>query len=264
MQPRILSPNPDPGEDVCAVTPGRVVVYVDAAGGNDGNAGTGDAPMATIEAGIARAGVQAASASVFVAAGVYQESLELADGVSLRGGFDATAGWARDPAAHVTEVRGQGVVVAARDVNRDTWLDGLTITGADATASGQSSIAVQAARSSGLRMRGVLLRPGNGDDGERGEPVDAPTLSGAPGPGDAGGNSGAGDDGQPGSTGTDGAGGAGGGGGGPSIGIVCGGGSSIILSGTQVRAGNGGDGGASEGNPGEPGLAAPALDCGNV
>ncbi|HWN66092.1 MAG TPA: hypothetical protein VNM90_00565, partial [Haliangium sp.] len=169
-------PGPGPGDVVCVAAPGgdagagRVVAYVNAAGGSDSNPGTIDAPLATIEAGIARAGVMAASASVLVAAGVYEESLVLANGISICGGFDATAGWERDPAAYPTEIRGQGVVMSATSIERDTWLDGLTITGVDATAPGQSSIAVLAVSSSGLRLRGVKLRPGNGAAGEAGMP----------------------------------------------------------------------------------------------
>jgi hypothetical protein len=119
FSPPALDGPPDAGPKpvgVCAAAPDRVVVYVDGAGGSDDNPGTIDAPLARIEVGIARAGVQSASASVFVAAGVYEESLVLADGVSVCGGFDATAGWARNPVAHPTEVRGPGVVVTAVDI----------------------------------------------------------------------------------------------------------------------------------------------------
>jgi hypothetical protein len=45
---------------------------------------------------------------------------------------------------------------------------------------------------------------------------------------------------------------------------VCSGASAIEHTGLQIQIGNGGDGGASEGNPGAPGLAIPALGCGNV
>jgi hypothetical protein len=37
-----------------------------------------------------------------------------------------------------------------------------------------------------------------------------------------------------------------------------------MIPGTLPAAGSGGDGGASEGNPGAPGLATPALDCGDL
>jgi hypothetical protein len=176
-----------PGQDVCVAASGRVVVYVDGVAGSDGNRGTSDAPLASIEAGIGRAGAQAASASVFVAAGVYEASLALESGVSICGGFDPATGWTRDPAVHVTEIRGAAsAAVSARAIERATWLDGLTIASVDATAPGQSSIAILAVGSSGLRLRGVVLRPGNGAPGADGA-TGATGADGEPGAtGDAG------------------------------------------------------------------------------
>src|SRR6187551_1056550 len=74
------------GGDDCDGLPCEAI-YVDGAGGADSNPGTLNAPLATIAAGIDKAGATSPPLAVFIREGTYAESLTMTAGVSLYGGF---------------------------------------------------------------------------------------------------------------------------------------------------------------------------------
>lgn len=71
--------------------------------GSDQAPGTREAPLASLGAAVERAA--AGQADVYVAAGEWDETLNLRSGVSVFGGFDPSS-WSRDPSRHITLVRG--------------------------------------------------------------------------------------------------------------------------------------------------------------
>ncbi len=145
--------------------PGGQSFYVDGQNGQDSNPGTKEAPLATIAAGIAKAAAVSPPATVRVAKGSYAETLTLSDGVSMFGGYDASADWGRDVAANTTEITGDDHVVTASGFTSKTYLDGFTITSAAATAPGASSTALAIVGCSDVEVRGVTVVAGDGAAG---------------------------------------------------------------------------------------------------
>ncbi|MBC7975319.1 MAG: DUF1565 domain-containing protein, partial [Myxococcales bacterium] len=140
------------------------VVFV-ALSGDDGAAGTKAAPVRTIAAAITKAAAANPVRAVFVQAGAYEEAIEMADGVSIFGGFDTT--WTRVASA-TTEIIAPSPAVVFDDLAASTALDGLTIKSADATEAGTSSVAVVVTGSPKVELRGVTLLPGRGANGVSG------------------------------------------------------------------------------------------------
>jgi hypothetical protein len=108
-------------------------VYVDkgASPGGDGNSWS--TAYQTIQAGINDA--DTLDAEVWVAEGVYTESITMKDGVAVYGGFDGTESHLseRDVGAHVTTIDGAGAYhVVVMDGITNSRIDGLTITGGNA------------------------------------------------------------------------------------------------------------------------------------
>jgi len=136
-------------------------IYVDAAGGDDLNPGTQALPVRTIGKGIMIGSASFSPKSVFISNGTYDESVTMHDGVSLYGGFAASAGWIRDAALFTTEVRAaDGPAVTATSLAAETFIDGLVITGANATAPGASSIGLLAIDTTMLLVHATTIRGG--------------------------------------------------------------------------------------------------------
>ncbi|AKF03179.1 RNA-binding protein [Sandaracinus amylolyticus] len=148
-----------------------------ALGGNDANPGTRDMPVATITRGIELARTSGrARMEVYVAAGAYAESIVLADGVSIFGGYNAAQGWRRS-ASFVSQIDGGTTAVLGSGLTRDSEVQLFTIVSAGATAGGESSYGVRIVNSTGLvTLRLNTIRSGNGAAG-------APGTDGAPGAG---------------------------------------------------------------------------------
>ncbi|MFO0647193.1 MAG: DUF1565 domain-containing protein [Polyangiales bacterium] len=236
--------------------------------GNDGNPGTLESPKRTIGAGITAARASTPVRAVYIANGTYDESLTLAPGVSLFGGYDDTAMWSRS-ASGVTLVRGGSTAVFARDVNIATEIQLVQMTASDASGVGVSSYGVRVVNSSGpLLLRSCAVTAGRGSAGSAGaggsRGSDGAVGGGASGaaPGGGGGSpcgasGGAGGtgvsgtrDGNSGATGTQvaggGSGGAGGGGGGAGAGCCSSRSGARGSDGSGGgRGGNGAAGGAS-------------------
>jgi Big-like domain-containing protein/K319-like protein len=158
-------------------------VFVTATG-DDTKAGTRKEPMKTIQAAIDAA--HDTGADVYIGAGEFAESLTLADGVSLYGGFDAN--WVREPAKFVTKVKSPlPKAISGLKVSR-LMIDGLSIVSADAVKQGESSYGILLASSGAVTISNNDITAGNGAGGARGATGDtgAPGESGFNGSGGCG------------------------------------------------------------------------------
>ncbi|HBQ10103.1 MAG TPA: hypothetical protein DEF51_02555, partial [Myxococcales bacterium] len=219
-----------------------VFVAPPSLGGNDANPGTQARPVATIARGIeiARDASGRRRAEVYVAAGRYDESVVLVDGVSLYGGYLAASGWQRG-ASFLSEIRGGSTAVSGTGLTQDTEMQLFTILAANATGSGQSSYGVRVHNSTGLLS--LSLNTITAGDG----------AGGSPGSNGSAGNPGG--DGAQGHAGCDGCSGN------SCVGTLCDGGSSSCAGG-----GDGGRGGysSSSGDGGSPGTRGSATGSGGT
>lgn len=141
-------------DEVC----GGFGTYVSETTGDDANPGTQAEPLETIAAGIAAAQriVPGALLDVYVAEGLYDENIDVVEGVSLIGGFDP-ASWARDPQSYESELRATrhaGTLVPA-GVTRATAIDGMVLTSLAATSASTLTIEANASPTvAGCRVEG--------------------------------------------------------------------------------------------------------------
>jgi hypothetical protein len=124
--------------------------------GDDGNPGTRDAPFATIQAAVDSAESEGQGADVYVAGGLYLETVALASRVSIYGGFEGST-WHRD--IHEAPTTVSGAQTTVRCLGADSLaVDGLEIISADAQLAGGSSIAVSLDACDGVVMsRNVII-----------------------------------------------------------------------------------------------------------
>jgi hypothetical protein len=158
------------GSEFC-IEAARPVVYV-AQHGHDDNAG--DAPMRavrTIQRGIERAlACPEQPCSVLIAEGSYAESVSLADGVSLFGGYSADF-TRRDATAHEVLVSSDAErTIVAAQLRSETRLSGLTLLGATLLGEqGRSSYALWADDcAEALLLQQVVVKAGAGEAGPKG------------------------------------------------------------------------------------------------
>ncbi len=171
--------SPDRDRHVLAGVP--CGIFVATTGTHDAGCGLSrDSPCRTVQEGIDRAVAEGATC-VNVQAGVYTQTISLAAGVSVIGGFDVN--WQPGPyttAGHVTEIRGvakavdgQSQAVVARNLTPAPVLTNLVLTGPNAsgfmtgTNSGKSSYVVHVFGGN-LVMRNCRLNCGNGANGTAG------------------------------------------------------------------------------------------------
>ena len=227
-------------------------IFVDAVGGNDANAGTMAAPKATVQAGINAA--QLGGVDVYVSAGTYAESITLADGVSVLGGYDAADAWSFSP-ANVVTIAGGTTAVLGTNIDAETHLSNLTIVAADNATAGGSSHGLYIVSSTGLVVSDVTVESGTGGSGGPGAVGTVGNGGGAGGQGNPGCENSSGlcsscSQPQGGAQGTSACGRTGGVGGVPGLAAGCGTGG-----GTGVVGTPGGPGGCESinGTPGDPG-----------
>jgi hypothetical protein len=176
---RYLSDQDDPdvpGDANCDGVEGVAAngVFV-AKNGNDSHAGTIDAPLGTVQAGIDKAQASAFKKSVYVATGVYGESIVLRPGVSLFGGYSSDFLF-RNTVSNQTVIMGSefstakpGAVNAVNIQGTATTFSGFYVYGADAMTSGGSSYAVYVKDSdSSLIFVNNWINAGNGRAGASG------------------------------------------------------------------------------------------------
>lgn len=133
--------------------------------GDDANPGTITAPAKTIQHGIALASSTNKHA-IYIAEGVYTETVTLASAIDLFGGFDSLT-WIRDPALFVTTIHGGTKAVIGSSVN-GVLLDGITIHGANATTLNESSYGVFLTNCTGIEIASCSVVSGNGIAGSSG------------------------------------------------------------------------------------------------
>ncbi len=144
--------------------------------GKNSNPGTRALPKLTIQAGI-DAAAAAAKRDVYVATGVYGESIKLPAGVSVYGGYNGDFGL-RDAIVYETAIIGQqwsagkpgavnleGIVGAGEK----TQFNGFTVFGADNLAPGKSSYSIYIRNCDGRAVvRNNRILSGSGGDGASG------------------------------------------------------------------------------------------------
>ncbi|MCB9545850.1 MAG: hypothetical protein H6706_08295 [Myxococcales bacterium] len=163
--------------------PADRAVFVAGPDGDDGAAGTLEAPVATVAQGVALAAARG-GAPVLIVAGrhVLGSTLDVPAGVDLHGGYlfdPAGPAWSRvAPDQAATELAGPPVVLRYQQLGRPTLLD-LVRVRAGAAPAGQSSYAILAVDvGDHLRLRDVDVEAGRGGVGGPGQPGDpAPELA---------------------------------------------------------------------------------------
>ena len=174
-------PDPSGVDSNCDGIDGEVArgVFVSPDGSDDEGDGSREAPFATIGRAIGASGAE--RDHVYVAAGVYRESVELAPGTSLFGGYGVGFG-RRDLAGNETVIEGQlpeaGTLgaVNADGIDEATTVQGFTILGYDRYTPGGSSYAVHITDSTdALVIEFNEIRAGDGAPGVGG-------AGGTPGP----------------------------------------------------------------------------------
>ena len=145
--------------------------------GDDANPGTPAAPKGSLAAGVTAAAAQ--GKDVYVTQGTFAETLTVAKGVSVFGGYDAS--WQRAP-SKLTKITGTGttsVAVIASGITTSTMLQLVTLVPAKPAQAGVSSYGLRGSGSPGLVLDHVTV-------------IAAPGAAGAPGQaggqGAAGGN----------------------------------------------------------------------------
>ncbi|MGF1467814.1 MAG: hypothetical protein ACFCGT_16945, partial [Sandaracinaceae bacterium] len=184
----------------CDGADGQVVdsIYV-APDGDDDALGSPTTPMRSLSAAVARAaesqGTGRPRLDVYVASGLYTETVEVPDGVRIHGGYRRDF-LALDPDGFIVEVRAPadteapgGAALDLRGAGaEDTTVEWLSVQGLDAREPGQVTIGIYA-RDPGprLTLRDLTVRTGvpgsgiNGNNGAAGQTgLDVPTEGGPP------------------------------------------------------------------------------------
>ena len=147
---------------------GGAGIYV-ATTGDDTYEGTRARPKKTIQAGINAAST--AGSDVYMSAGVYNESITLANSVCIFGGFDPST-WVRDnfnssdTPLFTCTIQGNTLAVDGNGIS-DSVIEGLTVTSADATIAGSGSYGVRLIYST-VTLRHCNITAGNGASGMNG------------------------------------------------------------------------------------------------
>ncbi len=113
-------------------------VFVSVTTGDDANPGTMQHPKKTITAGLAAA-VGEGKRDVLVSEGDYVESVTLAGGVGLHGGYRAAEGWRRYPDS-VASVLGGAVALRAEAISAPTRVSQMVFVAKSGSQAGEHSI----------------------------------------------------------------------------------------------------------------------------
>ncbi len=161
--------------------------------GNDSNAGTRAAPLATIQRAIDRANADGDDADVYVAVGTYGlAGITLQSGVSIYGGFNQTT-WLRDLGSRGTIISGgrtvsRGVAAVYGNQRNTLVLDRLRIESKDALTNTYSSFGVMLANCAKIDVSNCVVIAGDGADGSAGNNGSAAGTAADGGNGAGGGN----------------------------------------------------------------------------
>lgn len=156
-------------------------VFVNGSTGSDLNDGLElDDPVATISRGIEIAATFDPPRMVLVAAGTYQERIDLSSGVDVFGGYDPTS-WERNLTLNETVIAGTGErTIVALNLQEATELDGFTVEGRDFVSNGESSYAVwvRDVPDGLLTLDYLTIVAGDGGDGDDGDDGNAGAAGG--------------------------------------------------------------------------------------
>ena len=140
-------------------------VYVDVANGVDSNPGTREQPLKSMQAAISKSLADGNGADLYVAQGTYTGMVELANGISLYGGYDPGNEWERITRTYISIIQGSTKAINGNGAN-NLAIDGFTITSADA-ANG-SSYGVFLANATGVVVNDNIITSGAGANGLNG------------------------------------------------------------------------------------------------
>ena len=175
----------------------RASFYV-ATDGDDSYPGSPTRPLRTIGSAIDRARASLATAlprpHVFVASGTYTETIELAEGVLVHGGYrrdfralDPVAFLVSVHAPAMTSAPGGAALVASGVGSTSTVLEGFSLFGLDATRAGAATFGAYVERpGQNLTLRALSIRAGvpgegtTGTDGPAGSAPASPAREGDP------------------------------------------------------------------------------------
>lgn len=136
--------------------------------GDDDDVGTIEAPVASLQTAIDLAAGYDPPRAVYVSTGTYSESIALASGVSLFGGYDAGDDWQRSSSAPAI-LRGASPAVRATDLTLDVTIDLFRIESVDAAEAGASSITIDLLQNDAtVFLSRSEVRAGRGGDGVAG------------------------------------------------------------------------------------------------
>lgn len=162
-----------PADDACVIDE-AAAVFVSTTGSASGD-GTRAKPLASIADGITLA--KLAKKRVYVCEGSYPESVVLANGVSMFGGFDCTS-WKWNASGRAKIASPQSPAMRATSINLDTRVEGFDVVAPAGTANAPSSIGFIAATSPGVRFVHGSITAGAGFAGAPGS--DAVQLANGP------------------------------------------------------------------------------------
>ncbi|HNN96529.1 MAG TPA: hypothetical protein PKI03_29845, partial [Pseudomonadota bacterium] len=139
--------------------------------GDDLNPGSPESPRKTINGAIARAvelNTQAGNIvfnAIILGKGDFNETVALAPGIGLYGGYDHLKGWTRS-VANSSRINGPGTGITATNISRETQIQMVSIMGAQSTVAGSSSYGLLASNSSGpIILNGCYIEAADGANG---------------------------------------------------------------------------------------------------
>ena len=145
------------------------MIHVDGIAGTDNvDCGNEFSPCASINYGIGRAEIEEFTTVRISSNTNYQEAIELIDGISLWGGFDAQ--WEATGLTQITglEVNGEFYAINGDGINSSTVLSDLEVMAPNATIPGKSSCGIHLTNSAGVTLQRVTVQGASGADGANG------------------------------------------------------------------------------------------------
>lgn len=147
------------------------IIHINGDTGSDNTAcGEEGTPCATINYGIQRAVTENSSdVRIAITSSPYTEVVELVDGISLWGGFDAQ--WNFVGASILeggTDINGQSYAISASNITSTTVISDLNIIAPNAIIEGNSSYGIHVSNSTGLVLQRVSIEGGTGAQGSGG------------------------------------------------------------------------------------------------
>ena len=157
-------------------------------GGDDANAGTMDAPLASIQTAITAAFSSPQKKSVLISTGSYSGYISLANGVKVYGGYNKALDWDRNDGFTVTvsvtsseSGTGRRVGVYAHSITVASILDKIRIEIGDNTSTDGTNYGIRFENADALEVKGVTIVMGKGGSGSPGVSGEHSTQTGADG-----------------------------------------------------------------------------------